>query len=142
MTWSYDSTAAPSSDKSWIRLRIGDTSSGDQLLQDEEIEAHLTGEGSKYTAAALCAESVGAYFARRADKTVGRMSIAASKASEGYFRLADRLRAELGMRVAPYAGGISIADKDTREDDSDRVSPAFTATMFEFPGELVDGSTG
>ena len=141
MTWSYNSTAPNSSDKSWVRLRVGDTTTADQLLQDEEIEAHLSAEGNRYAAAALCAESIGALFARRADKTVGRMSIAASRVSERYFQLADRMRTELGSRAAPYAGGISIADKQTDEDDSDRVAPAFTVGMLQFPGE-AKSSTG
>lgn len=36
--------------------------------------------------------------------------------------------------VAPYAGGISIADKESRESDSDRVRPAFTRDDFAYPG--------
>ena len=41
-----------------------------------------------------------------------------------------------------YAGGISVADKQTQEDDSDRVKPKFSKGMFRFP-ETVDpnGST-
>ena len=139
MSWSYLSTAPNSSDKSWIRLRVGDTSSGTQLLQDEEIDAHLEAEGNRYSAAALCAESIGAAFARRADKTVGRLSIAMSKVSERYFTLADRLRSELGMRALPYAGGISVADKEVDQDDADRVAPAFTVDMLEFGGD-AEGS--
>lgn len=141
MAWNYLSTAPNSSDRSWIRLRIGDTSSGDQLLQDEEIEAHLTAEGNRYTAAALCAESVGSWFARRVDKTVGRMRIAAQQASERYFDLADRLRVELATRVTPYAGGISVSDKEADEAAGDRVRPGFSVQMFEFPGGVEPGGT-
>ena len=137
--WTYASTAPNSSDRSWIRLRIGDTNSGDQLLQDEEIDAHISAEGNRYAAAALAAESVGAWFARRADKTAGRMTIAHSRASIAYFDLASRLRTEGATRVTPYAGGIGVSDKETDEAAGDRVKPGFTARMFEFPGGIEPG---
>lgn len=35
-----------------------------------------------------------------------------------------------------YVGGISEADKDTVEDDSDRVEPRFSRDMFDFAGTL------
>ena len=142
MAWTYNSTAPNSSDKSWIRLRVGDTSSGDQLLQDEEIEAFLTSEGNRHSAAAIAAESIGAQFARRADKTVGRMSIAMGKVSERYFQMADRLRSEIGTHVAPYAGGVGVSDKETDETDTDRVTPAFRTDMLQFTGDLNASSTG
>ncbi len=37
---------------------------------------------------------------------------------------------------ALYVGGISIADKETYEDDTDRVAPKFTKGMFDFPGKI------
>lgn len=136
MTWTYNSSNVASSGRSWIRLRIGDTSSGNQLLQDEEIDALLSGEGNKYYAAALAAESLGASNANKVDKTVGKLRIALAKASEHYFSLAERLRREADMRVAPFAGGISQDDKDTTEDDSDRVDPAFARGAFDNEGTL------
>lgn len=132
MSWSYLSSDPGSSGKSWVRLRIGDTSSGDQLLSDEEINVFLDGEGNKYLAAAVAAETVGAQFARKVDKTVGRLRIAHGKAADAYFRTADRLRREMATRVAPYAGGISEADKDDAEDREDRVQPAFSRGMHDF----------
>ncbi len=41
-----------------------------------------------------------------------------------------------------YVGGISQDDKDTYEDDSDRVSPKFMKGMFDFPGTLKPTSSG
>jgi len=35
-----------------------------------------------------------------------------------------------------YTGGIGVADKQAKEGDSDRVSPAFQKTMFNFPGTI------
>lgn len=45
--------------------------------------------------------------------------------------------------IAPiYTGGISIADKDAREDDTDRVQPRFKRGQFSFPGGLRPDSSG
>ena len=134
MVWSYDSTAPGASDLSWVRLRIGDTSSGSPMLQDEEIESLLSEEGNRHFAAAIAAESIGATFARTADKSVGKLRISIAKASESYFNLANRLRSEADMRVAPYAGGISQSDIDAREKDTDQVGAPFQIGMHDFPG--------
>lgn len=131
MTWTYASSSTTVTDLSWIRLRIGDTSSGDQLMQDEEINALLDSEGNREMAAALAAETVGAQFARKVDKSVGKLQIAFSQASEHYFGLAQRLRREVAVSAGPYAGGISRDDKASNETDSDVVQPAFRVGMFD-----------
>ena len=38
--------------------------------------------------------------------------------------------------VSPYAGGISVSDKETQEEDTDRVVPAFNRTLHTHPGTL------
>ncbi|MFW6078999.1 MAG: hypothetical protein ACODAE_05220 [Gemmatimonadota bacterium] len=131
MTWSYRSSAPNSSDRSWIRLRIGDTSSGDALLQDEEIDAMIDAEGNRYAAAAICCETVAAKFARKVEKGVGRLRVSAQQQYEHYTTLAERLRREAGTRVAPFAGGISVSGKRTERDDSDRDDPAFRRGMHD-----------
>lgn len=40
-----------------------------------------------------------------------------------------------------YIGGISVDDKDTREDDSDRVEPRFKRGQFDFPNVLMPQGT-
>jgi len=140
MTWSYLSSDPGSSDRSWVRLRIGDHSSGEQLLQDEEIEVFLSDAGSKYSAAAAAARAIGAHFARKVDKAVGKLRISMQQASEGYFDLADRLEREAsigdgatGSLQLPYAGGISLADKAVDESDTDAPDYAFTRGQFDHP---------
>lgn len=135
MTWSYLSGAPGTSDRSWIRLRTGDNTSGDELLQDEEIDALLTQEGNKFMAGAMAAETIGAQFARRADKAIGGLRVALSQATMSYTRLAGRLRMEGSMRVSPVAGGISISAKETEEKDTDRVAPSFTKGMTDYPSQ-------
>lgn len=137
MAWTYLSTAPGSCTRSWVRMRVGDNTSADQLMQDEEIDAILTDMGGdQYFGAARCARQISAHFARRVDKGVGRLRIASAQASEQYEKLACSLEIEGGMRAKPYAGGISIADKDSVLGDTDRVAPAFAIGMTDFPGTL------
>lgn len=142
MTWTYLSTAPNSSDKSWVRLRIGDTSSGARLLEDEEIEALLDSEGSKHMAAAVAAESLGARFAQKSDKAIGKLRISQGKTADNFFKLAERLRGQAAMSASggPYAGGISQSDRDLDVEDTDAVQPAFSRGQFDNAGS-VDNST-
>lgn len=146
MTWSYLSSEPGSSDRSWVRFNVGDNASGQQEMQDEEIDLLLASEGSKERAAIAAARALGARYARRADKKIGRLSIGASKISENYFRLAAELEKGLGRRAGGadgiYAGGISIADKQSEESDSDRVVPAFARDQFTNPGTFPGSTEG
>jgi hypothetical protein len=141
MSWTYASSNAGSSDLSWVRMRVGDCTSGDQLLQDEEIEANLSEMGDKYFAAARSARSISAWFSRRVQKSIGKLSISCQQASESYERLAVQLEMEGGFRATPYCGGISVSDKENVESDSDRVLPQFYLGQTDIPGSGVYGST-
>ena len=138
MSFSYSSTAAASSGISWVRLRLSDTSSSNYRLENEEIQAYLDTYTNKYLAAASAAEQVAAYYAGRSDKTIGKLSISQGSGSDRYFSLAKTLRREAMLCATPYAGGISMDDKATAQQDTDNVAPAFTVNQFEFG---ADGST-
>lgn len=138
--YSYLSSDPGSSDRSWVRLRIGDNSSADVLLYDEEIDVLLASEGGKYAAAASAARSIGARYARKTDKQIGRLRISMAQASQHYFDLADKLDTEAataigGMDdiVVPYAGGISLSDRDSDADDTDRPEYSFIRGQFDNP---------
>ena len=133
MSFSYASTDPGSSGMSWVRMRVGDTSSGSYQLENEEIDALLDTEGNKYLAAAVAAETLGARNAVKPDRKVGNLFIGGSKVASAYFKLAQRLRYEAGMRAQPYAGGISVNDKQTQDEDTDRVPPGFTVGQFSDP---------
>ena len=138
MSFTYDPS---SSGLSYVRLRVGDTSSGSARLSDEEITTLLSVAGNRTIAAALAAESIAGKFSRSVDKTVGRLSLSLGKASQSYFDLARRLRLEANLQAAPYAGGLSESEKDSDIADSDLVRPAFRRGEFD---DLVvlDASTG
>lgn len=145
MTWTYSTTdlTATSSSGSLakIRLLVGDTDTSDQQLQDEEIYFAVSAEGGDYAAAALCAELLAAEYARKADKTVGSLSIQWSQRFDHYTALAAKLRRNSSVIALPYAGGVSISDKTTRETDTDRVAPAFYRGLLDNPEVIGNGET-
>ncbi|MGE0289035.1 MAG: hypothetical protein AB7I42_23080 [Bradyrhizobium sp.] len=140
-TWIYTGDPAASS-KDWVRWRVGDVRADDQLTSDEEITAALSDASSnKNLAAAMVCERIAADFSREADFTINDGSGASRTNALGqraasYLRLATTLReAAAGSStffVAPYAGGISIDDKTSREEDEDRTAPAFTVGMQDY----------
>ena len=127
MSWTYSGNPADS-DKDAVRFLVQDTDTTDQLVQDEEIAWALTQGGGVYTAAALVAGTIAAKFARMADKeTVGKVSVSYTKRAEQYFLLEDELKQKAATQNVPlpYAGGISVSDVETVEDNTDRVEPSF-----------------
>lgn len=136
MTWSYSHDPA-TSDKDAVRFLVGDTDSSEQLISDEEIQFALKEEPNVRRAAAFVARAIAAKFAREADRSVGDLRIAYSQRSRGFYDLADRLEADASrrtnvLRAMPYAGGISVADKESVEDDTDRVRPSFAKGMHDY----------
>ena len=132
MAWTYSGDPA-SSDRDQIRFLIGDTNTNDQLVSDEEIAWALT-QGSIYNAAAICARSIAAAFSRLADKSVDDLKISYSQKSAQYSKLADNLEDKDSFKsLSVYAGGISASDKQSNEEDTDRVSPSFSKGMTDNP---------
>jgi hypothetical protein len=130
-----------------VRFYIGDTDPDNEILSDDEITALLTETGDQpFLAAALAAEAIAARYARRVDKSVGDLHISNSQLSKQYRDLASQLRsrATLSGAAAPYAGGISIADKQTVEANTDRVQPIFRRNLHDNPraGKVTDSKAG
>jgi hypothetical protein len=134
MTWSYDDAEA--SDKDKVRGLIGDVDTTDQLFSDAKITATLTAAGSVIGAAIQCAEGLAAKYARQVTHAVGAASINASDIAKQFESLAVRLRKNLALSASalPYAGGLSVVDKEAKEAESDRLPPYFTRTSFDNPG--------
>lgn len=136
MAWTY----VLSNGIGQVRFLIGDTLSTDPLTNtDEEITFCLTTNNSDaYRSAA---------FACRAWAAKLNQALSVDQGSRGW--KLDRqaqvksilLRAtELDGQAAsfsgitPFAGGISVADKQTREGDTDRVQPGNTVANQRSPG--------
>jgi hypothetical protein len=116
------------SNRDLIRILINDTTG---RLSDEYIAYSLTAEPSVWYAAALCAETISGQFSQSGDLTVGDLSIRRSISE--YRNLAKTLRARGSRGAVPFAGGLTVSDKDTEKTDTDRVKPAFSIGMHDDP---------
>lgn len=128
MTWSYDSALPTDRDK--VRREIGDTQTSDQQLADEEIDYTLTQRSSVLGAAILCCDLIISNYARQVSQSVGSVSVSYSDRLEHYRGLLGRLRMR-GPAITPYCGGISVSEKQSVDDDTDRDAPAFKRDMFD-----------
>lgn len=127
MAWTYNLAALNTSTLFQVRRLIGDVIPSDQQIQDEEITFALTQFPTIYAAGAECARYIAAQYSRKVDTTNGILNTNYSNMARAYAALAARLDAKASARGSglPYAGGISISDKQRQEGDSDRVDPQF-----------------
>ena len=140
MAWTYGGDPSANA-RDAIRFLIGDTDTTDQLLSDEEIawvnsEASGTSTGTTalYDAAYRCCLTIASKLAREADKQIGDLSVSMSQRAKAYREQAASLK-ELSGREGgvpiPYAGGITISDKDIDEENSDIFRTWFSSGQFE-----------
>ena len=145
MTWTYSGDPATNARDS-IRFLSGDTDTNDQLLNDEEIawvNNQLTGSDTAttalYNAAYRCCLLIASKFSRLADQAVGDMRVSMSQKAKAYREQADSmllLAGREGSVPTPYAGGITISDKEIDWDNSDLVRAGFRKGQF---GDDRDG---
>jgi hypothetical protein len=136
---SFSYSGDPSaSDKDAVRFEIADTSSTSPLLQDEEIDWCILAETgltagapttlsslNVYRSAARCMETLARLFAAQADTQVGQVKVTYTKQAEQYAQRAAELRAKAIGSSAPYAGGQSISEKQSFEENTDLPQPLF-----------------
>jgi hypothetical protein len=97
MSWSYDGD--PTGDrKDEVRFMVGDTDATEELVSDEEITFVLgqyppDTDKPAWLASAHVADSIAAKFARRADRSIGPLSLSAKQQRDHYVELAASLRA-------------------------------------------------
>lgn len=133
MAWTYTDPA--SSNRDWVRFRIGDTISGDPQLSDGEIASLLSDAGDLPRLAALyAAKRLRSKYARLVDNSQGDESNAYSQRQAAYTELIKELEdeiAELGPGGGSGSGGgggiratgQSLARRATVRADTDRVQP-------------------
>lgn len=133
MTWSYNVAALATTPLFQVRRLIGDVKTGDQLIQDEEINWELTQWPNIYLAAAASARAIAAQFSREVDIVQGELKTNYSNKAKAFEALAQRMDVIGGARSggALYAGGISQADKASNVLDTDRTPPAFNRGEFD-----------
>jgi hypothetical protein len=134
MTWSYDVATLATSSKDQVRRMIGDVQTGQQQLQDEEVNLSISQFSNIYLAAAQCCRWIAAQYSRDVDTVQGELRTLYSVRQRAYAARAGELQT-LGMSrgagAMPYAGGISGTDKQAQVDDPDRVWPQFNIGMDE-----------
>jgi len=145
VTWTYSGNPASSATDA-IRFLIGDTDTTDQLLSNEEI-AWVNSESSGsststtglYEAAYRACLAIASKLSRLADKQIGDLSVSLSQKAKGYLSQAEEFKslAQVTNYVPiPYAGGITISDKEIDQDNPDIFSGWFSSGQFQ---NLVDG---
>lgn len=140
MAWTYSGDPSSSARDS-IRFLIGDTDTNDQLLSDEEIawvnseaSGSTTATTAVYDAAMRCCLTIASKLAREADKTIGDLSVSMSQRAKAYREQAVELKnlaTREGAVPIPYAGGITISDKEVDEQNSDLFRSWFSSGQFE-----------
>lgn len=147
MTWTYDGTPGTDTDaerRDAVRLLVGDTDTNDQLVTDEEITFALDqADDNVYAASGTIARSISALYSRRADTSIEGVSVSYSQRASQYEALAVKLERDAKRKGAalgtPTAGGISISEMDSAEDNDDRPTPAFRRNQFS-PVDDENGS--
>lgn len=130
--WTYSGNPAYSA-KDQTRYLIGDTNPKDQQLSDQEIEWVLSVyNNAPLNAAVRCTETLIAKYARLVDETVGQVKIMFSQRLKGYDQTLTMLSNRLTMEdAAPFAGGISVSQKQNNLQNSNLVRPDFYKHMME-----------
>ena len=131
MTWTYSVSDLATSAKDQLRLAIGDTLTSDQQLQDEEILQFIAGRSTLAGACADACRALATKFSRSVTQKAAGASANFSDMAKAYQRMAAQFeqQAALGGSALPYAGGMSIADKQSQEQNDDRVPPSFSIGM-------------
>ena len=135
MTWTYGGDPSASA-LAAIRFLTGDTDTNDQLINDEEIawtNNQVTGSDTATTAlyevSYRVMVAIASKFSRLADQSVGDLKVdmfqKATNAREPAALLKQQALRE-GNTPTPYAGGISVSDKEIDEENSDIVQPYFS----------------
>lgn len=141
--WTYDATQLATSMLMQVRRTIGDVNYNDKQVFDDEINFAIAQRpGSLYGASAETCRMIAANYSRQVDIGEGSQRQAYSQKARGYLAMARLFesRARIAGPGVPYAGGISVADKQVQEQNSDRVGPNFTIGMTD--NQLIPGDVG
>jgi len=118
-----------------VRFLVGDNVAPTQL-SDTEILFALDQNPNTYAAAAICARALAARYARKVDSKFETIESKNSQLRSNYEMLARQLdqqaRKQGGLGM-PVAGGISRADVESVQANTDRVKPFFRDNTFNNP---------
>ena len=138
MTWTYSNTLATNRDM--VRLKIGDTDTNDQLLQNETIDALLTARSNSVVDASIdCVRAVLAVFVREIDRSNVGITANRSQKFNQLETLLQQLQAEARTgHGGMFVGGHSRSEKETIEDDTDFLRPFAKVGKDDFDNQIAD----
>lgn len=128
-----------------VRLYAQDTNTSNAAFTDEELQVFIDASPSSNLrmAAAWALRTLAFDTARQGRWMEAKVGVdaAAEMAKKLAMWLESQAAAIDGVSpssaayylVAPWAGGISEADKNTRDDDTDRIKPGFTVDLHTHP---------
>src|SRR5581483_11438937 len=120
--------------KDQVRFYASDTDSAAAItMTDEEIAGALLLAGTVRAAAALCCEALAGRYASFGQRFVDDLGQTVDYGARAAFfeGRAAQLRSRISLSAIPFAGGISISGKQAQEQDTDRVTPAFTKDLHK-----------
>lgn len=120
-TYSYLFDDTTDGKRNHVRFLAQDNVAGRMKIADEEIDLVISSEANVYMAAATVADTIAGRLGTVSSKSVGGLSI--SYGGQHYTALANSLRARGAMYQVPTAGGISVAESDALNADTDRPVP-------------------
>lgn len=125
------------SDINAVRFLLGDMDESAPQLTVAEITFALDqASDNTTTAAAICARALAARYARMVDTKFETVESSYSQLRTNYEALARQLTAQAkrdGGIGLPIAGGISRADVESGDADTDRVRPFFRDGLMSHP---------
>jgi len=138
VTWSYSNTLATNRDM--VRLKIGDTDTNDQLLQNETIDALLTARSNSVVDASIdCIRAILAVFVREIDRSNIGITASRSQKFNQLESLLKQLQAEARTgHGGMFVGGHSRSDKDTIESNDDFIQPFAKVGKDDFENQISD----
>ena len=137
MSFSYSGNPASSS-KDQVRFLIQDTAATNQQATDEEIDWVISTEANIYMAAALVMEMVARRSSGIVSKKVGDLSIT-YRSPAAMLEEAKTLRARgRSAYQIPTAGGISVSEKLSHEQDTDIPKPSFKRNRMDNPETTIE----
>jgi len=113
-----------------IRNELGSPSVAD--LSSALLASIKADEGTLLGSAARAARILYRKFALKADKALGDVKITYQNRAKTWKEIAADFEYEASLNTLPFMGGISVSDKDTREEDTDGVEGFFTRDMFDY----------
>lgn len=148
--WTYNPMELANSTLYQTRFLIGDILQGDQQITDAEINYAVTQYSNVTLAAASLCRHLANRLARSVDLVQGQLKTNYSQRSTQYFAMSKDLEQRgMASAVGMYAGGISVADVQSQQENSDRVQPEFMIGMTDnfipigpVPLEQPLGATG